>query len=604
MRFFYSLVLFLQYRALVSEQESHPQNRRLIINGVAQSVEDYPYVVSLLICSLRTDGRAKGGSCRHFCTGSLVAPDVVLTAGHCVSDDSTPAGVQKPLTDLGRIRVLLGASNSLDRPLGSRLVRVRDYANAGYNTNFHFPMDNDVGLLFLDTCLSPRSWPTVQIATPEKSLDEGCSKGTLIGWGKHKAVPDFLYKSNGQLHAYQDRIQPYHVCRDWYVNTNSKNIPRDLRQAVPMKELYDTLSPDRHLCHGGDSESSTCFGDSGGPLLVTDPETGNPVVVGVTSFGIGKTCGGGPSIVARVSTYATWIESMMKAKSKCASADSSVAFATYPLTERRQSATDRTGRCGSGKWQCMYSGSCIDARNVCDGFEHCDDGSDEAEDVCQGEYATSNLARIPPPIELVAAVMGLEVVAVEDGDESDMDGADEDANGMDIADGDESSDEEPEQDHEFGIEDVLPEGVYLNTREMSKWRETYEHLLIHYTECPAAFALIEHITESQCTAEYARLGESIKRVGTNPRGIPKYLLDACDGLNACIGNPAPALLLAWIKHCDKAPLKMQRPPAWIQDKFRPQLKFCREVRSFAEDESRRSSDALAFRAKYGKYCPE
>jgi hypothetical protein len=168
---------------------------------------------------------------------------------------------------------------------------------------------------------------------------------------------------------------------------------------------------------------------------------------------------------------------------------------------------------------------------------------------------------------------------------------------------DEVSEEEDMESDEFGIEHVVPEGVYLNTREMSKWRERYEDLLIHYSECPAAFALIEHITESQCKKESASLSGAIKRVGYNPRGVPKYLLDACDQLNTCIGNPAPKLLLEWIKHCGKAPISLQRPPSWINQGFRPELKFCQDVRPFVEDESTRASDAAEFRVRYGKFCP-
>jgi secreted trypsin-like serine protease len=605
MRVVKPLVLCTVFTALPSQGESLPLNRRLIINGSPQPVDDFPYVVSLMICSLRTDGRAKGGSCRHFCTGSLIAPDVVLTAGHCVLDDSTPWGIQKPLTDLRRIRVLLGATYTQDRTSETKLVKVRDFANAGYNQNLHFPMDNDVGLFFLDQCLSPKKWPTVQVSTPARSLDEGCTKARLIGWGKHKAVPDLLYTSNGLLHSYIDKIQPYAVCRQWYVDIHSKDVPRGLRQAIPMKELHDTLSPDRHLCHGGDSESSTCFGDSGGPLLVTDPESGKDVVVGVTSFGVGKTCGGGASVVARVSTYAPWIEGMIRGKSLCHKYDVSSTFLTYPLEERRQSATDRTGRCGTGKWQCIYSGACIDAREVCNGYANCDDGSDEEADVCMGELSASNVENLPPPIEIVAAIMGLEMVEADD--ESGMDDVSMDEDGapldeteaMEVA----SSVDESDFDEDFGIEDILPEGVYLNTREMTKWRERYEDVLIHYANCPAAFALMEHITTAQCVRQYSKLKDSLKRVGTNPRAVPRYLLDACDAFDTCIGEPAPRLLVAWIKHCNKAPLGRQRPPAWIYDELRPELKFCLEARPFAEDESRRSVNALEFKSKFGKFCP-
>lgn len=131
-------VQFSELSLLKESLESFDINRRLIINGAAQTIGEYPYVVSLMVCSVRTDERAKGGSCRHFCTGSLIAPDVVLTAGHCVLDDSSPWNVQRPLTDLRLIRVLLGATYSTDRTEETKLEKVRDFGNAGYNQNAHY----------------------------------------------------------------------------------------------------------------------------------------------------------------------------------------------------------------------------------------------------------------------------------------------------------------------------------------------------------------------------------------------------------------------------------------------------------------------------------
>ena len=558
-----------------------PENRRLILNGQVSDISEQPFVVSLLICSLTATGRMRTKSCHHFCTGSLIAPDVILTAGHCVVDDSTAFNDQKPVTDLRRIRVLIGTSNVLKRPKGSRMLRVRDYANAGYNTNYHFPMDNDVGLFFLAQCLSPARWPFAAIPTPERSLDDSCQNVTISGWGKHKSVPDLVYKSDGKLRSYVDRIQPYAVCRESYVDLHNGKIYKGLKQSIPYKELHNTISPDRHLCHGGNTASSSCFGDSGGPITVSDPVTGRPVIIGVTSFGPTSTCGVTPSYAARVSTYASWIHSMIAAKSACSRFDISSVFTSYPVTERDQSPTDRTGRCGERRWQCEYSGECIDVRNVCDGYPQCDDQSDESHHVCLGDDYAGNTENIPPAVEDVAGSMGLGMI-----DSSDMD---EDHDDSDDDDDDDS---------------VSEDDYVINTRLYSKWREEFGEVVIHYAECPAAFALMEHVRENHCRVEYKNVVTGVGEASAHPRvPVTKALLATCDKLNQCIGYPQNMLLVAWVRHCSKAPLESLRPPDWIRFEFQPHLKFCRNAQAFADEEAQRIPAAIRFARKYDHICP-
>ena len=48
-----------------------PQNKPFIVGGVEASAGEFPFIVSL----------QRNGN--HFCGGTLIAPDVVLTAGHC-----------------------------------------------------------------------------------------------------------------------------------------------------------------------------------------------------------------------------------------------------------------------------------------------------------------------------------------------------------------------------------------------------------------------------------------------------------------------------------------------------------------------------------------
>lgn len=578
---------------VADEEETvfYPENRRLILNGEIADISEHPFAVSLLICSLSKAGHVRSKSCYHFCTGSLIAPDVVLTAGHCVVDDSTAFNDNKPVSDLRRIRVSVGTTDVLRRAKGSSMLTVRDYANAGYNTNYHFPMDNDIGLFFLSQCLKPAKWSFATIPTPTRPLDDSCQDANVLGWGKHKSVPDLLYKTDGKLRFYKDRIQPYAVCRESYVDLHNGKVLKGLKESIPYKELHNTISPDRHLCHGGNTASSSCFGDSGGPITVADPLTGKPVIIGITSFGPTSTCGSTPSYATRVSTYAGWIHSTIAAKSSCHEFDLASIFTTYPVVERRQSPTDRTGRCAPGQWQCEYSGSCIDVRNVCDGYPQCDDESDEAKHVCFGEDSAANTENIPPPIEDLEGY--LKVTSPDMEIEDPLVGA--------TTDGD---DDDGEQEEYSDADSVSDDDLVINTRLYSKWRADSADISIHYSECPAIYSLLEHIRDNHCKIEYRAVIKGASRSSDNPRvPVSKSLLESCEKLNQCIGESRGTLIVNWIKHCTKAPMSSLRPPVWIRDRFKSHLEFCQSAQDYVDEEAQRIPSATKFARKYDKLCP-
>jgi hypothetical protein len=82
-----------------------------------------------------------------YCSGALIAPRVVLTAGHCVAGESSWS-VVAPFAQNQQARVLEG--------------KTLDYTTnpQGYvNTNQH-----DVGLLYLDRAISLSQYPTLQRA--------------------------------------------------------------------------------------------------------------------------------------------------------------------------------------------------------------------------------------------------------------------------------------------------------------------------------------------------------------------------------------------------------------------------------------------------------
>jgi len=68
-----------------------------------------------------------------------------------------------------------------------------------------------------------------------------------------------------------------------------------------------SLSPSSWICLKP-SDSSTCSGDSGGPLAIRN-EDGTSTLLGLTAFGTDRECSvQRPQVFTRVSSYLEWIQ--------------------------------------------------------------------------------------------------------------------------------------------------------------------------------------------------------------------------------------------------------------------------------------------------------
>ena len=249
----------------------------LIVNGKATSIADSPWQVALV-----GPGGGSGTSKptdRYFCTGSLLAPDLVVTAAHCL------AGVPKSRiqtisaiagrtwlnqTGTGEVAKARRAVFAL-RPDGSR--RYREWSGSA---------TWDVALLKLDRQLTA---PVIRLAgSSESGAWTPGRKVRASGWGItswNSANVSNRLRAAGQV------ILPDSVCR------------RDNGRSYDSKTM---------VCLGGPAgHTSTCSGDSGGPLVARTSDGAR--LVGLTSFGDFFCRGSIPSVDTRVSgdSIRSWV---------------------------------------------------------------------------------------------------------------------------------------------------------------------------------------------------------------------------------------------------------------------------------------------------------
>jgi secreted trypsin-like serine protease len=252
----------------------NPKATGSVIGGHSATVAEFPSLAFI-------EGvQATAG---YACTGTVVAPRVVLTAGHCVEDIESSSIVEP-----GLIAVATGVSNltKIDQTQVSEVERVLAYP--GFDpTQLH----GDAGLLILT---APVTAPPIALATgADAALYEPGDQLTVAGWGIDNRSTGH---APNQLQAATVPIEEGSDCKEG------------------TRRYYPFFDPQRQVCalDAPHFRITTCHGDSGGPAIATRID-GTPVEVGVTSLGDGSCNPASPAVFTRVDQISSWVQSWIDA---------------------------------------------------------------------------------------------------------------------------------------------------------------------------------------------------------------------------------------------------------------------------------------------------
>jgi len=238
-----------------------PNVQAHVFGGAGTSYETFPSLAYVLDRRGQEEGQ---------CTGAVVGPRLVLTAGHCAANPAT--GAVDPASGF---RVLTG--NVESRPAESQISRVSEVL---VYPGFPKTLTHDAALLVLAT---PTSAPSVTLA--DKATTPAGARVALVGW--------------------ETRAQYLLPIRTLRANTVVQS-QEHCEQAGPFSAGSEICTESER----GKSNTGACVGDSGGPVLTPGRSGNHEVEVGIVRARVGTRANEPCSdltLSTRVDAISSWI---------------------------------------------------------------------------------------------------------------------------------------------------------------------------------------------------------------------------------------------------------------------------------------------------------
>lgn len=240
-----------------------PQGHDRIIGGMAAIPHSWPWIVNMAFGDF-------------MCGGTILDDETVITAAHCCD------GYQhKPSMVTGKI----ADHNYHEKDLGEeKFSAIKIILHPQYGRRH---IVNDVCIVkFAPMSLSRRPLAAAACLPDEQSHPTPGTRCWTAGWG---------YTAEGKV---AEQLQE--------VDLQIINDNKCMNSATGA-----FLIPGAMFCAGTfDGGKDACQGDSGGPLICADASN-QPVLQGVTSWGIGCGKENSPGVWTKVSSYVRWIRQNM-----------------------------------------------------------------------------------------------------------------------------------------------------------------------------------------------------------------------------------------------------------------------------------------------------
>mmetsp|Transcript_2291 Transcript_2291/g.4238 ORF Transcript_2291/g.4238 Transcript_2291/m.4238 type:complete len:680 (+) Transcript_2291:287-2326(+) len=278
-------------RPSLDKRGPQQEQRELIIGGFDAAPDRFPYYVALQTADFRTE-----------CGGSLIAPDVVLTAAHCQASNLKYAAVGKYWYDSNNVddgHERIEIVNPLDPDNAEDLKEIVQYLEtsgdaildpSGFVHPLHSIQERTFDIMLMKLA-RPSSKPLVQLNfdsnVPQR---RNGNEIVVVGLGRTEvsgAKPEKLQQ------VYLDFL-PYDECIDsdaYNVNYKFELLP----------DMMCTRGVGVYTIRG------QCYGDSGGPYLMLGDDPSQDVQVGTVSWAVNCASSVFPMVGSRTSASSDFI---------------------------------------------------------------------------------------------------------------------------------------------------------------------------------------------------------------------------------------------------------------------------------------------------------